>query len=104
MGFILWLIKGVRRCDNIAVKSIIAFMSTSNMAPTNVERGSCRFKAIQGADGKFVIRMEMFHQTVPLLADATFDFELLNGTTMDQARKLAESVNDRVTGVLITKP
>jgi hypothetical protein len=70
----------------------------------NTERGSCRFKAIQGADGKFVIRMEMFHQTVPLLKDATVDFELLNGTTQDQARKLAESVNDRVTGVLITKP
>jgi hypothetical protein len=70
----------------------------------DIERGSCRFKAIQGTDGKFVIRMEMFHQTVSLLKDATVDFELLNGTTLDQARKLAESVNDRVTGVLITKP
>ena len=79
-------------------------MSTSNMATTNVERGSCRFKAIQGADGKFVIRMEMFHQTVPLLADATVDFELLNGTTQDHARKLADAINERVTGVVITKP
>ena len=70
----------------------------------NMERDSCRFKAIQGADGKFVVRMEMFHKTVSLLADATVDFELLNGTTADQARKLAESMNDRVTGVLITKP
>jgi hypothetical protein len=70
----------------------------------NVERGSCRFKAIQGADGKFVVRMEMFHETVPLLKDATVDFELLNGTTLNQARNLAESMNDRVTGVLITKP
>jgi len=69
----------------------------------NIERGSCRFKAIQGTDGKFVIRMEMFHQTVPQLKDVTVDFELLNGTTLDQARKLAESINDRVTGVLITK-
>jgi hypothetical protein len=69
-----------------------------------VERDSCRFKAIQGADGKFVVRMEVFHQTVPLLKDATIDFELLNGTTLDQARKLAESMNDRVTGVLIAKP
>jgi hypothetical protein len=70
----------------------------------NIERGSCRFKAIQGADGKCIIRMEMFHQTVPILKDAMVDFELLNGTTLDQARKLAESVNDRVTGILITKP
>jgi hypothetical protein len=70
----------------------------------SVERDSCRFKAIQGADGKFVIRMEMFHQTVSLLKDATVDFELLNGTTLTQARNLAESMNDRVTGVLISKP
>jgi len=74
------------------------------MANSNIERGSCRFKAMQGADGKSVIRMEMFHQTVPSLADMTLDFELLAGTTPDQARKLAESVNDRVIGILITKP
>ena len=84
--------------------SHIRLISTLNMASTNIERGSCRFKAIQAADGKFVIRMEMFHQTVPSLAGATVDFELLNGTTLDHARKLAESVNDRVTGVVITKP
>jgi hypothetical protein len=41
---------------------------------------------------------------VSALADATVDFELLNGSTQDQARKLAESMNDRVTGVLISKP
>jgi hypothetical protein len=74
------------------------------MASLNVERGSCRFKAVQSPDGKCVIRMEMFHQTMPLLSGATVDFELLNGTTLDQARKLAESVNDRVTGIMITKP
>ncbi len=70
----------------------------------NIERDSCRFKAIQGADGKFVVRMEMFHKTVSLLADATVDFELLNGTTADQAKRLAESMNDRVTGILMTRP
>lgn len=70
----------------------------------NIERDSCRFKAIPGPDGKVVIRMEMFHQTVALLKDTTLDFELLNGTTLDQARKLAESMNDRVTGVLLAKP
>ena len=74
------------------------------MTDSIVERGSCRFKAIQGADGKSVVRVEMFHQTVPALAGMTLEFELLSGTTPDQARKLAESVNDRVIGVLITKP
>jgi hypothetical protein len=74
------------------------------MANSNIERGSCRFKVMQAADGKSVIRMEMFHQTVPSLTDMTLDLELLSGTTPDQARRLAESVNDRVIGILITKP
>jgi hypothetical protein len=74
------------------------------MASSNIERGSCRFKAVQAQDGKCVVRMEMFHQTIPLLAGATVDFELLNGTTLDQAKKLAESVNDRVTGIMVSKP
>jgi len=38
------------------------------------------------------------------LSDATVDLELLNGTTLDQAKKLAEAMNDRVTGVMISKP
>jgi hypothetical protein len=95
MRFILSDRQGMARYDNIA-SNPLNFMA-------NIERGSCRFKPVQEADGKFVLRMEMFHQTLPLLKDATVDFELLNGTTMDQARKLAESVNDRVTGVLITR-
>jgi hypothetical protein len=86
----------VSECDNIAVKS-------ANPMAT-IERDSCRFKAIQGTDGKFVVRMETFHQTLASLKNAMVDFELLNGTTPDQARKLAESMNDRVTGVLITRP
>ena len=73
------------------------------MTNSIVERGSCRFKAMQGTDGKSVIRMEMFHHTVPSLADMTVEFELLSGTTPDQARKLAESVNDRVIGILVSK-
>jgi hypothetical protein len=74
------------------------------MANSTVERGSCRFKAVQGTDGKSVIRMEMFHQTVPSLTDMTVEFELLTGTTPDQAKKAAETMNDRVIGVVITKP
>jgi hypothetical protein len=84
-------------------KDVITSRYFANLM-ANIERDSCRFKAIQGADGKFVVRMEMFHKTVSVLADATVDLELLNGTTLDQARKLAEAMNDRVTGVLITKP
>jgi len=68
------------------------------------QRGSCRFKAIKGTDGKPVIQVELFHQTVPLLADTTIEFELLSGTTLEQARALAESANERILGVIVSKP
>jgi hypothetical protein len=90
------------QCD-YADDDVVVSRSTHTMTDANTERGSCRFKATQDADGKSIIRMEMFHQTVPSLAGMTLEFELLTGTTPDQARKLAESVNDRVIGVLITK-
>lgn len=74
------------------------------MEALKTQRGSCRFKAIQGADGKPVIQVELFHQTVPFLADTTIEFELLSGTTLEQARKVAESANERILGVIVSKP
>ncbi len=73
------------------------------MGEPKVERGSCRFKAMKSADGKPIIRLELFHQTVSLLNDLTVDFELLSGSNLEQARALADSANDRIIGVVVTK-
>ncbi|MBV9572547.1 MAG: hypothetical protein JOY93_00725 [Acidobacteriales bacterium] len=70
----------------------------------NNERGACRLVAVAGQDGKPVIRVELFHQTVPFLANTTLEFELLGGTTLQQAKTLAESINDRIVGLAVVRP
>jgi hypothetical protein len=72
------------------------------METSKMQRGGCRFKATSASDGKPVLRMELFHP-VPSLADMTVEFELLSGTTLDQARKLSDLVNERVLAVIVTK-
>lgn len=73
------------------------------MDTPKTQRGSCRLKAVAGTDGKPVIKLEIF-QTVPLLADVSIEFELLGGTTLEQARKLADSINERILAVVAAKP
>ncbi len=54
----------------------------------NVERGSCRFNLRKTSEGKPVIEMELFHNTVPHLAAVTLSFEVLSGITIEQTRDL----------------
>ena len=48
----------------------------------NVERGSCRFNLRKTSEGKPVIEMELFHNTVPHLAAIALNFEVLSGITL----------------------
>jgi len=82
--------------------SLYRYPQCNFMENSNVQRGGCRFKATSAADGKPVLRVELFHP-VPSLADITVEFELLSGTTLDQAKKLSDLVNERVLAVMVTK-
>ncbi|MGA8152591.1 MAG: hypothetical protein WB952_16695 [Terriglobales bacterium] len=73
------------------------------MTSPQVQRDGCSFKAVQTADGKTILRLELFHGTIPLLAGATIDFELLSGTTLAQARSVADAVNERILSLVVTK-
>lgn len=73
------------------------------MENAEVQRSGCRFKAMNGTDGKPVVRVELFHQTVPLLAGAVVEFELLAGTTLAQAKTLVDAANDRILNVVVKK-
>jgi len=73
------------------------------MTSPQVQHDGCRFKAIQAADGKPILRIELFHGTVSLLAGTTLDFELLAGTTLAQARSLADAANERILSLVVTK-
>ena len=75
----------------------------TTMTSPQMQRDGCRLKAVQAADGKTTLRLEFFHGTIPSLAGATVDFELLAGTTLAQARSVADAVNERILSLVVTK-
>lgn len=70
------------------------------MADQQTQRSSCRFEAKAPRNGPPTLRLELFHP-VPALAGMTIEFELLSGTTFEQAKRLAESVNERTIGIIV---
>jgi len=54
------------------------------------------------SEGKPLIVMELFHETVPHLSRITLAFEVLSGITLEQTRELIEKMNDQIVGVMVT--
>ena len=70
--------------------------------PGNPERGGCRFVITKTDEGKPMIQLELFHDTVSRLKGFKVGFEVLSGTSADQARALADAMNERIVGVIVT--
>ena len=67
------------------------------------ERGGCRFVVAQTDEGKPVIKLELFHDTVPTLTSSIIGFEVPSGVTVEQARSLVNVMNEKIVGVVITQ-
>jgi hypothetical protein len=67
----------------------------------NSERGGCRF-VVTTHEGKPQIRLELFHDTVSVLRSVKIEFEVLGGTSTDQARTLIAAMNEMILGVIVT--
>jgi hypothetical protein len=66
------------------------------MPDTRVERGTCRFVAQLAEGGRPVIALQFFHRTGSILDHAMLSFNLLGGLTLEQAKKLADGLNEQV--------
>ncbi|HXP42181.1 MAG TPA: hypothetical protein VN833_18150 [Candidatus Acidoferrales bacterium] len=75
---------------------------SSVMPEARTERGTCRFVAPEGQGGKPVIRVELFHGTVSVLTHATLNFNLLGGMSLEEAKRMAETINDSVLDLSVT--
>ena len=71
------------------------------MAPTKIERAGVGF-GIGRQGGPIVIETRLHHDTISALRGVQVDFELLNGITLEQARKILELLNENVVGVVVT--
>jgi hypothetical protein len=66
------------------------------------ERSGCRFAVAKTDEGKLVIKLELFHDTVSHLRSVTVGFEVLGGVSPEQARTLVDSMNEKIMGVIVT--
>jgi hypothetical protein len=71
------------------------------MAATKVERAGIGF-GIGRRNGSIVIEVRTHHDIIPALKGVQVDFELLNGITQEQAKKILNVLSENVLGVLVT--
>jgi hypothetical protein len=65
------------------------------------ERSGSRF-VVTNTDGRPLIRLELFQNTVAGLKSITVGFEVLSGTTLEQTRNLVDAMNERIIGVAVS--
>jgi hypothetical protein len=65
------------------------------------ERSNCRF-IVQGNDAKPLLVVQLFQDTIPALRGASFGFDLLGGTRVEAAKKLAEMLNEHILDIFVT--
>ena len=72
------------------------------MAEKKTERSNCRFTVQQVSDGKHLLVVQLYQDTIPILKGALFGFDLLGGTRVEDAKKIAETLNEHVLDMFVT--
>ena len=72
------------------------------MTDEKTERANCRFVIKQTSDGKPQIVIERYHQSISILNNTVLGFDLLGGTTLEQAKKIVSVLNENVLNVFVT--
>ncbi|HTE88352.1 MAG TPA: hypothetical protein VK639_05305 [Terriglobales bacterium] len=72
------------------------------MPEEKTQRSNCRFLLQQMPDGKPLIIVRLYQDTIPVLQKVVIGFDLLGGTQKEQAKKLTELLNEHVLDVFLT--
>jgi hypothetical protein len=72
------------------------------MTEEKTERANCRFVIKQTSDGKPQIIVERYHQSISVLNNTVSGFDLLGGTTLEQAKKIVSVLNENVLNMFVT--
>jgi hypothetical protein len=73
------------------------------MTQERTERANCHFVIKQTPDRKPQIIVERYHQSISVLNNTVLGFDLLGGTTLEQAKKTVALLNENVLNVFITQ-
>jgi hypothetical protein len=74
------------------------------MPQSKTDRSNCRFSVQQSGEGKPVLVVQLYQETIPGLKNAVLGFDLLGGTGVEQAKKLAELLNEHVLDLFVSAP
>jgi hypothetical protein len=72
------------------------------MAEKKTERSNCRFTVERASDGKPILVVELFQDTIPMLRQVLIGFDLLGGMRIEDGKKLAEMLNEHVLDLFVT--
>ena len=72
------------------------------MTQEKTERANCHFVIKQNPDSKPQTIVERYHQTISVLNNTVLGFDLLGGTTLEQAKKAVAFLNENVLKVFVT--
>jgi len=64
--------------------------------PEKIDRSNCRFSVERSADGKNILVVSLYQDTIPALKNKTIGFDLLGGLPLAAAQKLADTMNEHV--------
>jgi hypothetical protein len=73
------------------------------MPDKQTDRSNCRFLVKQAPDGRPFLAVQLYHDTIPALRAATIGFELLGGTRIENANKLADTLNEHVLEIFVAR-
>jgi len=70
--------------------------------PEKTERSNCRFTVEQSADGRPVLLISLYQDTISSLKNSVIGFDLLGGLPLATARKLADTMNENILDLFVT--
>jgi len=71
------------------------------MTQEKTERSNCRFSITETKNGKPLIIVELYHQTISVLSCAVLGFDLLGGTALVRAEKAVAFLNENVLNLFV---
>jgi len=92
----------VRTPEPTGIEEVSKSFYTSPMPEPKIQRSNCRFLVQESGDGKPVVIVQLYQDTIPIFQDITIGFDLLGGTQAQQAKKVAELLNEHVLDVFVT--
>lgn len=70
--------------------------------PEKTERSNCRFSVQRTPDGKPLLVVQLFQDSIQTLKNSTLGFDLLGGLRPEAAQKLADMLNEHVLDTFVT--